>query len=162
MAVRVFLSYSHDDTTWRDALLKHLGGLLHTGQLVHFDDRQIKPGEEWDARIKGEFLAADIIILLVSPNFLGSVYCIKVELAGAIERAKAGQAKLVAIFCDDIDLESLPLAAFQCLPQDEKSRLKALAGWPTRSRSKPMAEIAAKVRGIVDEIVAARAAEAPG
>src|SRR4051794_31378765 len=59
MAVRVFLSYSHDDVTWRDAVLKHLGGLLHTGQLVHFDDRQIKPGEEWDARIKGEFLAAD-------------------------------------------------------------------------------------------------------
>ena len=73
-------------------VLKHLGGLLHTGQLVQFDDRQIKPGEEWDARIKGEFLAADIIILLVSPNFLGSAYCIQVELAGAIERAKAGQA----------------------------------------------------------------------
>src|SRR3954469_13162904 len=146
MAVRVFLSYSHDDTTWRDVLLKHLGGLLHTGQLVHFDDRQIKPGEEWDARIKGEFLAADIIILLVSPNFVGSAYCIQIELAGAIERAKAGQAKLVAILCEDRAPGSLPLAPFQCFQQDEKGSLKPLVNWPPQRRSKPMAEIAAKVR----------------
>src|SRR5919206_3364188 len=102
--VRVFLSYAHEDHEWRDAVLDHLGWLKHSGQLVHFDDRQIKPGEEWDARIKGELEQADIVILLVSRYFVGSRYCSLVELVGAVEKVKAGRAKLVAVMCKHVDL----------------------------------------------------------
>ena len=88
--VRVFLSYAHEDHKWRDDLLNQLGGLRYDDKLVHFDDRQIEPGEEWDARIKAELAAADIVVLLLSPPFVGSGYCHRVELRGC-DRAGRGR-----------------------------------------------------------------------
>src|SRR3954471_12855505 len=108
--VRVFLSYAHEDHKWRDAVLKHLGWLRHTDQLAIFDDRQIKPGAEWDATIKEQLESASIIIVLISPDFVNSQYCGVVELLGALKRVQAGNAQLVAIVCDHVALSTLPVA----------------------------------------------------
>ena len=153
--VRVFLSYAHEDHKWRDDLLNQLGGLRHDDKLVHFDDRRIAPGEEWDARIKAELAAADIVVLLLSPPFVGSGYCHRVELRGAIARAEAGQAHLVPIVCDHIDLKALPIASRQCLPPDEQGDLKPLKDWP--NPNVPLARIAARIRELVGAIGATRA-----
>ena len=60
MPVSVFLSYAHEDRAWCERLLDHLGWLRHSGQLHAFDDRQIKPGERWDPRIRRELEAAHL------------------------------------------------------------------------------------------------------
>ncbi len=148
--VRAFLSYAHEDHAWRDRVLDHLGWLRHSGRLVVFDDRETKPGEEWDPRIKAELEAADIVVLLVTPSFMGSRYCTVEELVRAVERRRAGEAELVAIVCDHVDLGALPLARHQCLPHDEANDLLPLCEW--KNPNKPLAVIAAKVRGILEEL----------
>lgn len=146
--VRAFLSYAHEDHAWRDAVLKHIGWLSHTHQLDAFDDRALKPGELWDARIGRELERADIVIALISPDFVFSRYCSVDELLRAIERQRDGSADLVPIVCDHVDLGALPLAAHQCLPQDERNDLKPLVDWPNPNL--PLARCAAKIRGLVE------------
>ena len=88
--VRAFLSYAHEDHAWRDRVLKQLGWLVNSGQLQAFDDRQIKPGEQWDPRIRAELEAASIIIVLISEHFVGSRFCTIEELVRAVERQRSG------------------------------------------------------------------------
>src|SRR3954454_6480450 len=61
MPVRVFISYAHEDRAWCERLLDHLGWLRHGGQLAVFDDRQIKPGERWDDRIRAELAGGKLV-----------------------------------------------------------------------------------------------------
>jgi hypothetical protein len=146
--VRAFLSYAHEDHAWRDAVLDHLGWLRHSGQLQAFDDRQIKPGERWDPRIRRELEAAHLVLALISPKFVGSRFCSAEELVRAVERQRQGTADLVAVYCDWVDLEALPLAGHQVLPQDEANDLKPLSAWPNPNL--PLARVAAAVRRVVE------------
>ena len=148
--VRAFLSYAHEDHAWRDRVLKQLGWLVNSGQLQAFDDRQIKPGEQWDPRIRAELEAASIIIVLISEHFVGSKYCTIEELVRAVERQRSGTADFIAIYCDWVDLGALPVAAHQVVPQDEKNDLKPLAAWGEKKASLPLSRIAAAVRGMVE------------
>ena len=100
--VRAFLSYAHEDHAWRDVVLEHLGWLRQRGRLDLFDDRQIEPGTQWDPRIKAALEAADIIVLLLSPHFLNSRYCLVDELVRALERQVEGTVELFPIVCDHV------------------------------------------------------------
>jgi TIR domain len=148
--VRAFLSYAHEDHAWRDRVLNQLGWLRHSGQLQAFDDRQIKTGERWDPRIRAELDAAAIIIVLISEHFVGSRFCTIEELVRAVDRQRGGTADLIAIYCDWVDLEALPLAAHQVLPQDEKNDLQPLSAWGEKEASLPLSRIAAAVRRMVE------------
>ena len=144
MSVRVFLSYAHEDRAWCERLLDHLGGgLRHSGQLAVFDDQQIKPGEGWDERIRGELAGAAIVVPLISPSFIGSRYCSVDELMGALQTGKW----LVPVLVDHADLGALPVAAIQCLPKDERQDLKPLVDWPNPNLA--LAAIAAAIREAV-------------
>src|SRR3954452_9791992 len=153
--VRVFLSYAHEDAAWRDKVLKHLGWLRNTNQLAVFDDRQIKPGAQWDVTIKEQLESASIIIVLISPDFVNSRYCGVVELLSALKRVESGSARLVAIVCDHVALSTLSVAKHQCLPQDERNDLKPLVDWP--NPNVPLAAVAEKISAMLAEIEAERA-----
>ena len=140
MPVRVFISYAHEDRAWCERLLDHLGWLRHGGQLAVFDDRQIKPGERWDDRIRAELADASIVVPLISPSFVGSRFCSMDELLAALQAGK----KLMPVLVDHVDLAALPVAAIQCLPKDERQDLKPLVEW--RNRNRALAAIAAAIR----------------
>jgi hypothetical protein len=101
-------SYAHEDSKWCEAILNHVGWLRHSGQVEAFHDRALKPGERWDDRIKRELAASEIVIALVSPHFMGSRYCCLDELQPAIDRQDRGEADLVPIVYDHVDLGPLP------------------------------------------------------
>src|SRR4051794_40253922 len=62
MPVRVFISsYAHEDRAWCERLLDHLGWRRHSGQLAVSEDRQIKPGERWDDRIRAELAGGTLV-----------------------------------------------------------------------------------------------------
>jgi hypothetical protein len=148
--VRAFLSYAHEDHAWRDAVLAHLGWLRHRGRLDLFDDRQIEPGTQWDPRIKAALEAADIVVLLLSPYFLNSRYCLVDELERALERQREGSAELFPIVCDHVTLHGSPITKHQCLPQGADSDLKPLTGWD--NFNEPLAAIAERISAVVDRI----------
>ena len=137
----MFVSYAHEDRKWCERLEAHLGWLVHSQQVCAFEDSQIGAGAEWPETIRQELAAADIIILIVSADFMASRYCTTVELREAMTKQGAGSARIVPIIADHCDWAALPISTLQALPQDERYDLKPLVDWP--NPNVPIASIAA-------------------
>ena len=92
-AVRLFYSYSHKDETLRNKLETHLKLLQRQNLLETWHDRKIEAGAEWKQKIDDNLERADIILLLVSADFIASDYCYEKELTRALARIfhKKGQ-----------------------------------------------------------------------
>jgi hypothetical protein len=85
--IRVFVSYSHQDTKYleRGSLLGYLSG-LERESFVFWQDTSIQAGELWDDAIKEQIERADIALVLVSQAFLNSRYCLDVEIEHFLEK----------------------------------------------------------------------------
>lgn len=115
---RVFFSYSHKDEKLRDRLEVHLANLKRSGRIQAWHDRRIHPGDAFDDQIDVNLEQADIILLLVSPDFIGSRYCYEIEMTRAIERHEAGEARVIPVILNYCDWKETPFAKLQALPKD--------------------------------------------
>jgi len=70
----LFLSYSHKDSAIRDELEIHWAALKRQGVIDIWHDRRIGVGKEFDNEIGKNLNEADIILLLISPNFIASEF----------------------------------------------------------------------------------------
>lgn len=148
--VRLVYSYSHRDESLRDELETHLALLKRQGVIAPWSDRNILAGEDWAGRIDEHFKAADIILLLVSADFLRSNYCYEMEMENALARHYAGTARVVPIILRDVDWHSAPFGKLQALPPDGK----AITLWTNRDEA--WAAVARGIREMVDDLRIAR------
>jgi hypothetical protein len=95
--MEVFFSYAHEDEELRNELAKHLKLLERQKVIKGWHDRQITAGEEWKNSIDDHLEAADIILLLISSDFMASDYCYDVELARAMERHALKEARVIPV-----------------------------------------------------------------
>jgi hypothetical protein len=117
---KVFCSYSHVDEKFRAHLENHLA-LLSQQDIVHvWHDRRISPGSDWARQIDDNLEHADIVLLLVSSDFMASQYCTGIEMTRALERQDDGSARVVPILIRSCDLEGAPFARLQWLPSGSK------------------------------------------
>jgi formylglycine-generating enzyme required for sulfatase activity len=116
--LKVFCSYSHNDEPLKDELAKHLTMLERQGITSTWHDRKIPPGKEWDQQINENLNTADIILLLVSSDFIFSKYCWDVEVTKAIERHEAGEACVIPIILRNVFWQDAPFAKLQALPKN--------------------------------------------
>ncbi len=114
----VFISYCHADQGLRGQLDAHLGSLKREGHVEVWTDHCIRPGEAFDTTISVALEAADLILLLVSADFMNSHYCVSIEMARALERMKAGEAKVVPIILRPCDWTSSEIGRLKALPTD--------------------------------------------
>jgi len=112
-----------------------------------FYDRLIGPREERRSVIDEHLNSSQIILLLVSRSFLGSEYCVDVEMKRAMERHKSGAARVVPIICRDCDWHSADFADLQALPRTGR----AITEHPNRDTA--YADIARELRKIVLDLV---------
>lgn len=117
--IEIFISYSKQDKELRDGLLAHLRPLERQG-IITWHDRQILPGTEWDGEIKARLNAADIILLLLSSDFLATDYCTQVEIPEALRRHEAGEATVMPVILRHCAWEYTPLAKIQAYPEKAK------------------------------------------
>src|SRR5260370_34842844 len=96
-------SYAHADEALRDELEKHLSILRRQEMISTWYDRQIVPGANWSQEINAHFETAELILLLISPDFLASDYCYGVEMRHALERHERGCAKAIPIILRPVD-----------------------------------------------------------
>jgi hypothetical protein len=123
--LKLFISYSHQDEKYKDQLTTHLTVLKRRGIVKEWHDRKLVAGAEWDKSIKQELLDSDIILLLISADFLASNYCYDIEIKKAMERHEQGEAKVIPIIVRPCDWKDLPFSKIQGLPKDAK----ALSTW---------------------------------
>jgi formylglycine-generating enzyme required for sulfatase activity len=116
--VNIFIAYAHADENFLRPLRKHLAVLEDDGVSIWYDG-EILPGEEWDASIKNRLKAADIILLLVSIDFLTSDYVKGTELPTALSRHAAGECTVVPVIVRNC-LWQKKLGALQALPKEAR------------------------------------------
>jgi CheY-like chemotaxis protein len=158
--VALFYSYAHEDEALRDELRGHLKILERRGLLSSWHDREIKPGEDWHAKIDEQLQMADLVLLLVSKDFIESDYIFGNELTVAMQRHQAGFATVVPIIVRAIDIdaedrEALPFLSLQGLPTD----MRAVTSWPNRDEA--WTNVAKGLRATVKQIHEKKAASAP-
>ena len=117
---KIFFSYSKSDRDYLDQLLKHLSPLARNNKIESWKDDEILPGEEWDDAIREELHAADIILLLVSSDFMATEYIWKVEIATAMQRHERGEARVIPIIIRRCSWESMPFSKLNGLPSKAK------------------------------------------
>ena len=116
--IRVFFSYAHEDETLRDKLSKHLAILVRQGLVSEWHDRRIQAGEEWAGEIDANLDQADLILLLVSADFLASDYCYKIEMERAMARHAAGEAVVIPVVLRPCLWSDAPFGRLQALPKN--------------------------------------------
>ena len=116
----VFLSYSHADETLKSELEKHLAQLRREGAIEVWHDRKISAGDALDKTISANLERAEIILLLVSSDFLNSNYCYDVEFKRALQKHEEGSARLIPIILRPCDWQHSPLGKLLAAPKDGK------------------------------------------
>ncbi len=146
VSLQLFFSYSHKDEALRDELANHLSTLTRQGVISNWHDRKILPGEEWDHQINDNLNTADIILLLVSSDFIGSNYCWEVEVTTAIERHNTGKARVIPVILRRVDWSNTPFAKLQFLPKNAEP----VTSWTNRDEA--FTNVAQGIRAAAQEL----------
>jgi hypothetical protein len=114
----LFYSYSHVDENLRDQLETHLAALQRQGIISSWHDRRIVAGTELAQSIDSHIDTADVILLLISPNFIASDYCYEREMTRALERHERGEAQVIPVILRPCDWQELPFGKLLATPRD--------------------------------------------
>lgn len=113
-------SYAHADEGLRNELEKHLSGLQRLGLIQTWHDRRIIAGQDFAAEIDSHFEAADVILLLISPDFIASEYCYNIEMTRALERHQRGEAVVIPVILRPCHWHALPFGKLLAATIDGK------------------------------------------
>ena len=118
--LRIFCSYSHKDEEYLNELRTWLRGLERQKLIQWWHDREIVPGWEWEEAIDKNLRSAEIILLLVTPDFMGSDYVHEKEIGKAVERHDWGEARVIPIIVRPSYWEWARFGKLQALPKDAR------------------------------------------
>ena len=153
--ISLFFSYSHADEALRDQLEKQLAMLKRQGVITAWHDRRIGAGQDIDQAIAASMESADIILLLVSPDFIASDYCYEREMTRAMERHEEKSAIVIPVILRPCDWHGAPFGKLLATPTDGRP----VTQWPDRDQA--FLEVAKSIRGAAERLQKAKPAPAP-
>ncbi len=146
MPFSVFISYAHRDRALRKELENHLSNLRRQNVIASWYDGDISPGSDWKLQIIAHLNTDQIILLLISADFMASDFCYSIEMTQAIARHDANQARVIPIILRPTDWKGAPFAKLKVLPTDGK----AVTSWPTRDEA--FVDIVQGIRQAIDDL----------
>ena len=144
----MMVSYAHADEDLKNELRKHLSLLQRQGLVSQWHDRLIAGGREWQQEIATHLESAQIILLLVSPDFLASDYCYDTEMKRALERHDDGTARVIPVFLRPCDWAGAPFSRLQGLP----TNAEPVTSTRWSSRDEAFSIIARGIRVAVEDL----------
>ncbi len=146
--IKVFIAYARKDEALLTKLRTQLRILERTKLIEVWYDGEIDAGQDWEAAIKNALHNANIILLLISADFLNSDYAYEVEMEKALAMHEQGKAEVIPVILRNCPWKRTPFAKFQALPKD---------GVPASSRKwldvdEPYHQIADGVGEIADRL----------
>lgn len=128
--VKIFISYAHEDREWVEKLGKHLA-VLKRRYVESWTDSEILPGDSWNEEIRRKLNEADVILLLVSPDFLNSEFIYNEELPVAWKRHKARETIVIPIILRPSTWDLEEYASLQALPRGARP----ISQWPNEDEA---------------------------
>jgi hypothetical protein len=142
--VNVFFCYAPQDEELRRKLEGHLALLERGGAITSWSSGAVGAGAAWRAEIDQQMGRADLILLLVSADFLASDHLYDVELSRAIGRHRAGSSTVIGVLLRPCDWQQGEIRKLVTLPRIE-GRVVPVTAWPNQDAA--FASIAEAVRG---------------
>jgi tetratricopeptide (TPR) repeat protein len=118
------------------------------GYIQTWYDRDIQPGEAWQHGIEMHLNAADLILPLISHDFLASDYCWSVEMQHAMQKFRNGEAHIVPILLSPCDYQGTLISHLQVLPTGGR----AVTLWSRRQEA--YVDVARNIRTVVEKLLA--------
>ena len=148
--VTLFYSYAPEDEELRNQLDKHLRILQRRGILSTWYDGDIHAGDDRTKKTYTYLESAQIILLLISADFLASDYCYNVEMQCALGRHSTGEARVIPVILRPVDWQhDSTLSSLHALPTDGKP----VTNWPSSPHYDTAFEnIAQGIRQIVEDL----------
>jgi hypothetical protein len=146
--LRLFYVYSHEDERLLGKLKTALALLRRQGLIQEWHDREISAGQEWQGEINKQLEAANIILLLISPDLIASDYCYDIEIKRAVARHREGTARVVPVIIRMVPdaWRNTELGTLQALPKDGR----AVASWTDKDAA--WLDIEKGIRGVIQEV----------
>jgi hypothetical protein len=153
--LKVFCSYSHKDAKLLDKLDAHMSSLRTSLAVDTWKDGMIKAGSDWRKEIMASLEIADVILLLISSDFLRSDFCQSIELRRAIERHETDRTLIIPILVRPCDIKGTVLEKFQCIPKGAKP----VTEWANRDRA--FVDIVERIRTALSDFQPAQTGAQP-
>jgi TIR domain len=116
--LNIFISYAHEDEIMKDDMEKFLITLKRDNAISVWQDRELKPGADYEKEIMDELSKADIILLLISQDFIASDFIYGKELKYAMERHENRTARVIPVILRKCDWQNLVFGKLVALPKD--------------------------------------------
>jgi len=118
---KVFISYSHQDTSWLERLRVHLKPLERDYALDIWDDSKIQAGSKWLEEIKRATQSAKVALLIISADFLASDFITNHELPPLLNVAEKDGAVIMPLIVSPSRFKSTTsLSKFQAVNDPSK------------------------------------------
>lgn len=124
----------------------HLSNLRRQGVIREWHDRKIGSGTEWVKEIDEHLNSAEVILLLISSDFIASEYCHEIEMKRAMERHESGEARVIPVILRSVDWSGLIFSKLQAAPKDGAPVTK----WADRDEA--FMNVAQAIRAAVAEL----------
>lgn len=112
---KLFISYSHKDVEFLDALLEQLKPLERAGLLSKWSDKDIVPGSKRLDEILAALASTKVAVLLVTASFLASDFIHEHELGLLLKEAEAGGVRILWIPVRACLWKASPLKHYQAV-----------------------------------------------
>ena len=144
--VKIFFCYSNEDRALLNQLEKHLSPLKRLRNVSIWAERDIQAGSAWEEGISRSIKDADILLLLVSADFMASDYCYSREMNEALKRHRQGTAHVIPILVRPVDISSSPLEDLKALPENGE----ALTVW--KNQDEAFYIVAQGIKKVISEL----------
>src|SRR5437870_11727780 len=114
--IEILICYSRKDERLLKKLEIHLGALRRQNFFDVWNDREIVPGNEITTVMDEHLKTAQIILLLISPDFMASDYYYLDLMQRAIERHERGEACVIPVILRRVYWQEAPFGKLQALP----------------------------------------------
>ncbi|MEZ4883199.1 MAG: COR domain-containing protein [Chitinophagales bacterium] len=115
--VELFVSYSIEDISFKEKFSTHLTTLKKRGFIRSWDEGDILAGQNRTDKSQAALQKADMIVLLVSSDYLESKW--ETELAEVMQRARNREVKVVPILVRPCDWEGAPFEHLELIPRSK-------------------------------------------
>ena len=117
---QVFISYSKADQKFLDELQKHWKPYERAGGIVAWSDQDIAPGSTVLKEIQAAVAAAEVAVLLVSPDFLSSDFIHEHEFGPLLQQAASGGVQVLWVPVRACAYKKTALAGYQAVSDPQK------------------------------------------
>ncbi|MEO1259271.1 MAG: COR domain-containing protein [Bacteroidota bacterium] len=148
----IFISYARKDEKYKNELSKSLSTLVRLKKATLWDDSWIDGGADWEKEIFENLEKADIVLCLISADFIASEFCHEKELKAALKAHSENRKVVIPIRIRECLWDDLPISKLEGLPGKWMKKIRDDAAWT---------EIASGVEKVIKKTQSDKSADFP-